>query len=296
MMRCGKLWMWLAPAAMTALSMVSGGCSVSPATGEMQFIVISTQQEIALGADAAPEMEKQFGGMVDDKRLRAYVRSVGGKVAAQAERKMPYEFSLLATDIPNAFALPGGRIYVTAGLMLIMTNERQLAAVLGHEIGHVTDRHNVQILQRKMGAAVLADLAGTAIEGKRGEAAKIGVQIVAGMENLRYSRSNEYQADLLGIRYMSAAGYNPWGMVELLRALQQASGADGSRWAEMMQTHPLTGKRIAEAAQLVRQARPNASPDAADPNRARFVRMQRRLTDAMRRKAAQEKDDKDEDG
>ncbi|KPK79218.1 MAG: hypothetical protein AMJ81_13615 [Phycisphaerae bacterium SM23_33] len=101
------------------------------------FRAISTEQEIALGREAAPEFEKEFEGKVPNETLQAYVREVGAKVAQASERKdVPHEYALLASDVPNAFALPGGKVYVTAGLMRRMTNERQLAAVLGHETGH----------------------------------------------------------------------------------------------------------------------------------------------------------------
>ena len=293
MMLRERVWMGLIVAVLAVLPVWSAGCSRSPATGRMQFIIINDAQEIALGTQAAAEMTASFGGLVSDEQLQAYVRAVGERVAATAEREMPYEFFLVASETPNAFALPGGKIYVTAGLMSNMSNERQLAAVLGHEIGHVTDRHNVQQLQRQMGATVLAELAAAALGGGGGSVAKIGVKVVAGMENLRYSRDNEYQADALGIRYMAAAGYNPWGMVELLQILKQGAESSQSRWMEMLRTHPLTTKRIEQATQEVRLKHAVASPGAPDQHLQRFLRMRLRLLYAMRRTGENQKDEGD---
>ena len=258
---------------------VAAGCKINPATGQKEFIVITTAQEVAIGADAAPQFEKEFGGRVDDQQLQDYVAEVGGKVAAVADRKdVPYEYHLLRSDVPNAFALPGGKIYITAGLVKLMTNERQLAAVLGHETGHVAALHNVKGLQRQVGTAVLIELAGYAAGDQHASKAEAVTKVVAGLTGLRYSRADEYQADQLGVRYMTRAGYNPWGMAELLKALQDASGPEeGGRLSEMFQTHPLTSKRIDEAGGIVEKEHPDKKKDTADPNAERFLKMKKRL-------------------
>ena len=141
---------------------VATGCSTNPVTGKRELIAIPRSYEISMGLQAAPEVEKQFGGPVADATLQAYIQMVGKKVADVADRKMPYDFTLLNSEIPNAFALPGGKIFVTAGLMSRMTNERQLAAVLGHEIVHVAALHGVKGMQRGIGASVVVELAAAA--------------------------------------------------------------------------------------------------------------------------------------
>lgn len=255
-----------------------GGCSTNPATGKREFILISTQQEISIGREAGPQFEDEFGGKVADERLQRYVRGVGMKVAAVSDRQgLPYEYTLLNSDIPNAFALPGGKIYITAGLLSRMGNERQLAAVLGHETGHVAARHNVKGLQRQVGASLLIELA-KAIAGEKAEAAELAAKAVTGMVALRYSRDDEYQADMLGIRYATKAGYNPWGMVELLETLQRLSEQEGGSLTEMFQTHPLTGKRIEEAKEIIQENHPGASASQPDPNAAKFRQMRSLLT------------------
>jgi len=259
-------------AALAALSALLLGCSRNPVSGKKELVVISTEQEIALGREAAPQFEQEFGGKVPDAELQSYVARVGRKLANASDRSMPYEFALLASEVPNAFALPGGQVYVTAGLMARMTNERQLAAVLGHEVGHVAALHNVHNIQRQIGAAVLAEIVGAA----GGEGGKQAAQIVGAMVNLRYSRTDEYQADQLGIKYMARAGYNPWGMVELLELLLQLSHG-GSELMEMFQTHPLTEKRIQEAQAEVRKKHPEASASAPDGGAEEFLKLRARL-------------------
>ena len=263
--------------------MLAVGCSRNPISGRKQLIVITTQQEVALGVDAAPQFEKEFGGLVPDEQLQSYVRRVGQSVADKAHRQdVTYEFALLASDIPNAFALPGGKTYVTAGLMQLMDNERQLAAVLGHEITHVTARHTVEHLQNQIGAAVLVELAGYAAGEDKAQTAQAATEIVTNMVNLSYSRRDEYEADRGGIQYLAAAGYNPWGMVELLEKLMSLHEKEPGRLGEMFQTHPLTSKRIEEAREFIEDDYSSARRGAADPNAANFLKMRSRLREYIK--------------
>ncbi len=260
-----------------SLLLLVGGCSVNPVTGKREFIAISREREIAMGVEAAPEFEKEAGGKVPNDQLQAYVRMVGGKVSAVgvSHRDMPYEFTLAASDVANAFALPGGKIFITAGLMRRMTNERQLAAVLAHETVHVAAKHNVKGMQRQMGVAVLVEIAGHVAGEEKAEAAKAATKIVAAMGTLRYSRGDEYQADEVGIRYMTDAGYNPWGMVELLTVLYNLSESEPGSLAEFFLTHPLTSKRIETAQEIIRgnSKFDRYSLENPDPHTARFMKM-----------------------
>ena len=267
--------MTLAVSGLLGTSVFVGGCSTNPVTGRRELSLISTSQEISMGAEAAPEFEKEFDGRVPNQELQSYVQAVGGRVAAVSDREMPYEFTLVQSKVPNAFALPGGKIFITAGLMSRMTNERQLAAVLGHETGHVAAKHNVNGLQRQMGAAVLVQIAGMILSGTEGQAAQGVAKVVAGMATMKYGRDDEYQSDQLGIKYMSQAGYNPWGMVELLNVLKSLSDSEGSTLTEMFQTHPLTGKRISEAEDTIKDKDEydRFSRKDKDPNEQRFRRM-----------------------
>ncbi len=246
------------------LSSVLAGCSVNPATGKREFIMISREQEIALGVQASPEMEKQFGGPIDNQPLQDYVQSVGQKVSSVSDREMPYEFTAVASKVPNAFALPGGKIFITAGLLSKMSNERQLAAVLAHETAHVCALHNVKGMQQAMGGQILVDIVGTVIGGTEGAVAEAATKVASTIVNLKYSREYEYQADELGIKYMNRAGYNPWGMVELLNVLYDESQSEPGSLGEMLRTHPLTSKRIENAESIIRD----------DPEYAGFSREQ----------------------
>lgn len=261
--------------AMTLPAALPAGCSTNPVTGKRELVLISRAQEIRMGREAAPDFEKQFGGRVPNEQLQQYVTMIGRKVSAQSDRAMPYEFLLVASDVPNAFALPGGKIFVSAGLVRRMTDERQLAAVLGHETGHVAAKHNVHAMQRQMGAAVLVDVAGALAGRDQAQAAKAAAKVVASIANLRYSRDDEYMADALGITYMTRAGYNPWGMVEMLTVLYNLNRSEPGSLGEMFQTHPLTSKRIDRARAIIRGNKQyqRFSPDALNSGKARFLKM-----------------------
>lgn len=255
-----------------------GGCRTNPVTGQKQLALISTEQEIAMGREAAPAFEDEFGGAVDDATLQGYVAGVGRAVAEQADRQeVPYDFTLVRSKVPNAFALPGGKVFITAGLLRRMEHEGQLAAVLGHEIGHVAALHNVNHLQRQMGASLFVELVARLVDSNYQRAAEAAAEVVSGMVNLRYSRQDEYQADRLGIRYMARAGYNPWGMDGLLELLLSLHEQEPGRFEEMFLTHPLTTKRIEQARELIRSEYPQADRDQAGTSRDQFRRMLSRL-------------------
>jgi len=260
----------------------AGGCSDNPVTGRREFIAIPRSYEIAMGAQAAPQVATEFGGPVADPVLQSYVQKIGKKVASFSDRDMPYDFTLLNSEVPNAFALPGGNIFVTAGLMSRMTNERQLAAVLGHEIVHVAARHGVKGMQRQVGASVVIELAAAVAGEDKEAAAKAAAQIAASMVTLKYGRGAEYESDKYGAKYMTKAGYNPWGMVELLTILLNLSEREPGSLQEMFQTHPLSSKRIAAVkADLASGAMYQGySQTAADPNTPQFAQMHKRLMKA----------------
>lgn len=267
-----SFWMlaWMLPA-----SALLAGCSTNPTTGEKQLILISREQEIAMGEEAAPQFEQEFDGAVDNPELQAYVSSVGQRVAAYSKRDMPYEFTLVKSNVPNAFALPGGKIFVTAGLMSYMENERELAAVLGHEVAHVSALHNVDRMQDQMGAQILVEAAETIIGGEKGAAAGKAGEVASTMVLLKYSRDDEYEADKYGMHFMADAGYNPYGMVELLETLNKLGGEGGGKFSEMFQTHPLSSERVKRAQELIADTEEYSrfSPDQPDPNRQRFLTM-----------------------
>ncbi len=199
-----------APLLLAALSLALGACATNPVTGEKQLVLVSEEQELAIGAQQyAPSIQQSYG-KAHDPALQAYVTRVGTGLAAVSHRpQMPWEFTVVNANYLNAFALPGGKICITRGLVSQMTNEDQLAGVLGHEIGHVTARHGAQGMTRQilvggvigLGSAVLA---ATETRGAEliAQAAGIGAQLVL----LRYSRDQERQSDELGMEYMARRG------------------------------------------------------------------------------------------
>lgn len=244
----------LASFGLVATTLGGGGCATSPATGETIFVGLSTQQEAQLGAEAAPQLAQEYGGPVQDPALQAYVSEVGQKLVAQIEHdqyreQMGWEFTLLDSDIINAFALPGGKTFITRGLVSRMTNEAQLAGVMGHEIGHVTARHAAQRMAKQgllagaiTATAVLVGVSGDEDVQAIGEglipAMSIGGQLVV----LKYGRDEERQSDTLGMKYMAGAGYDPRGQLQVMEILRDAS--QGSSPPTFLSSHPAPQDRI----------------------------------------------------
>lgn len=217
-------------------------CATNPATGERELSLIGEAQEIEMGRAAHRDVEAAFG-FVDDPGLQQYVQRIGERLASQSERPdLPWTFRLVDDPTVNAFALPGGFVYVTRGLLAHVGSEAELAAVIGHEIGHVTARHAV----RRISRAQLANLGlGVGMilspELRRfGDVAGTGL----GLLFLKYSRDDERQSDDLGLRYLRAAGYAPGAMADVFATLERASRESGAgRLPDWLSTHPAPEER-----------------------------------------------------
>lgn len=211
---------------------------------------ISRQQEIEIGLQARPEFEQQFGGLYENADVQQYVQEVGMSLVDETDRRrLPWEFRVLDSDSINAFALPGGFIYITRGLLFNLRNEAELAAILGHEAAHVAHRHSVQQLQRAhlaQGGAALAGLFGGG-EPLVGNVA----QLVAGPAMMTYSREQEKEADLSGLKYLAAEGYDPEAMVNVMRTLGKLGG--DARPPEFLSSHPNPETREDYLARRVRR-------------------------------------------
>jgi len=222
-------------------------CSTNPTTGRSQFAYYSRQEEIDLGTKAKPELTSEFGGAVNNAALTAYIEEVGRKLAAVTEAdnpSLPWEFTLLDSPVINAFALPGGKVFMSRGLADKLTNEAQLAAVLGHECGHVTARHtNDRMTQQAVlvgGGSILGSVAGSVLGNS--ELGSQAGQTIGGIAALSYSRKQEIEADQLGMRYMEKIKYDPIGAIEVQEILKKAAG--GSSQPEILSTHPASDTRI----------------------------------------------------
>ncbi len=220
------------------------GCVTNEATGEQQFMMLSRQDEIEIGEAGKAEMLKEMGGEVKNAALRQYVDRIGKSMARMTEGTnptLPWEFILVDSDMINAFAMPGGKVFVTRGLAAKMTNEAQLAAVLGHEIGHVTARHINDRVTRMTGTAVLVEILAGVAGDDADSVRELGMQ-VATVALMPYDRNQESQSDSLGLRYMTRLNYNPVGMVQLMEILEQSM--QGAHPPEWLSTHPLPRTRI----------------------------------------------------
>jgi predicted Zn-dependent protease len=219
------------------------GCAVNPITGQKRLMLMPEQQDIELGRQVAPEVEKQMGGKIADKSLQNYIDDVGQKIATVGHKPYwEYHFVALNDKSVNAFTLPGGYIFITKGMLKKLTNEAQLAGILSHEIIHVVARHYAAAASREASESGLMLLA-VALSGAkvpRGalEAADLARQIFG----LRYSRKDEREADLAGLDYMVVAGYNPYGTIESMQMLKRE---DSVRPIEFFSTHPAPQNRIA---------------------------------------------------
>ncbi|MDQ3073663.1 MAG: M48 family metallopeptidase, partial [Bacteroidota bacterium] len=203
----------------------------NPVTGEKQHIGIAPEQEIALGLEAMPTMMQQYGGESDDMDARAIVQRVGQKIvesspAGKSDYKSNFVFHLLADNqTVNAFALPGGQIFITEALYRQLTSEDELAGVLGHEIGHVIARHSAEqmakarLTQGLTGAAVIA----TYDPGNPATTQTAAfAQLIGQMVNMRYGREDELEADKWGVKLMGEAGYDPYALIEVMNILEKA--------------------------------------------------------------------------
>jgi predicted Zn-dependent protease len=252
------------------------GCAINPVTGRPEFSMMSPQREAELGAQAAKEVEKTIG-LVDDPQLTAYVNAIGQRLAAHSPRRdVVYRFAVADMEEPNAFALPGGWIYVSRGLLVISGSEAELANVIGHEIGHVAARHAASREARSLGAGLLS-VVGTVVAG-----ATLGAGVGQGVGQLfqiagagliaSYSRGQEREADDVGQRLAAAAGWDPAAMPRFLTTLERNTeqGDGASRMPTFLSSHPVTSERIDDTSQLARTLAVASAPPIA-PSRAAFL-------------------------
>jgi predicted Zn-dependent protease len=228
----------------------------NPVTGETQYIDITPEQEIALGLEAAPQMAAEFGGEDENAQDQAIVDEVGQRVVQSSPAgSSPYQFDFHLLDDDqtiNAFALPGGQIFITRALYDQLQTEGQLGGVLGHEIGHVVGRHSAEhIAKAKLtegltGAAVIA--AYDPDNPSSASRAQIAV-LIGQLINLKFGRDDELEADYLGVCFMNDTGYDPNEMINVMQILEAAS--TGNRPPEFFSTHPDPGNRIQRIQQAI---------------------------------------------
>ena len=243
---------------------------VNPTTGEAQYVSITPQQEIALGLQSAPQMIAQYGGESQDPQATALVQSVGQRIVAQSDAgKSGYEFHFVLLGDPrtvNAFALPGGPVFLTEGLLTKLTTEGQLGGVLGHEIGHVIARHSAQHLaQQELSQGLTGALILSTYDpnNPRSTTAAQMALVVANLVGLRYGREDELEADRLGVKLMAQAGYDPNALLGVMQVL--AASREGGSPPEFFSTHPNPEHRSERIAEAIRELYPSGVPPGLTP-------------------------------
>lgn len=251
------------------LAFVVVGCATNPVTGRREFVMMSESQEIAMGQRADAQVREQMG-LYDDSELQAYVSDIGHEMAALSHRPdLPWSFAVVDSPVVNAFAIPGGYIYLTRGIMAYLGDEADLAGVLGHEIGHVTARHSVQAYTRASGAQ-LGLVAGSVFSPAAralGGLAESGL----GLLFLRYGRDAELQSDRLGAEYAVQSGWDPTGVRDMLSTLGRLQGDGGSGIPSWLFTHPEPNIRVGRIDPVLEELSQQASLENLRVNRIGYL-------------------------
>ncbi|PYO89429.1 MAG: hypothetical protein DMD66_05395 [Gemmatimonadetes bacterium] len=236
-----------------AVAVLLAACVRNPATGKSELMLVSESQEIQMGQQADSGVIQSIG-LYPDPALQSYITDLGRKLAATSERPdLPWTFRVVDDPAVNAFAIPGGFVYVTRGLLTHMTNEAQLATVMGHEIGHVAARHTAHEVSREQ-VANLGLAVGSIASSRIAQYAGLASQAL-GVLFLKFSRENENQADELGVRYSSRANYDSRQMDSVMAMLDKIEVQSGGRLPEWLATHPNPGNRIEHINTVLAQTR-----------------------------------------
>ena len=249
--------MRVAEAIVLLLCLAASGCAINPVSGHPEFVLVSEAKEKQMGAESAKEVEQTMG-LVSDSALVAYVESVGSRLAEQSPRKdVDYRFFVVDAEEPNAFALPGGYVYVTRGLLALVNSEDELACVIGHEIGHVAARHSVQQVSRAAPFAIITGITA----GVTSLASPLLGQVVGGVGGLAsglvlspFNRDQEREADRIGQQLSAASGWDPAAMSAFLHTLEREEKLRGgaTRKFDFLATHPSTPERVANTTEFAR--------------------------------------------
>jgi len=249
-----KLLIGLAIALFAVIKYCSSA-ETNPYTGKKQHITLSEEQEVAIGLQSTPQMKLQFGGLYPNNNYQEFLDQVGQKLVNNSiakETGYHYDFHLLADpNTINAFALPGGQIFITYALFSKLQNEDQLAGVVGHEIGHVVGRHSADRMSKQGLTEGLLNGVAVAIDPNTAQ----GAAAIASIINMKYGREDELESDDLGIRFMINAGYNPEEMIGVMEILKTASG--GNQVPEFQSTHPDPENRIQKIKESIKKYKSN---------------------------------------
>ncbi|CAN5880213.1 M48 family metalloprotease [soil metagenome] len=239
--------------AIAALVVMTAACATNPATGKKEISLMSEAQEVQLGQEMDAQVKAKMG-VYNDPELQRYVSEIGMRLARGSERpNLPWHFTVVDEPAVNAFALPGGQIYITRGILAFLKDEEQLAGVLGHEIGHVTARHSAQQYTKATGAGLGLTLLSIFVPEARPlqGAAESALSVLF----LKYGRDDELQSDRLGAQYTARAGWNPAGVAGMLTTLQRLDEASGDRRGvpNWLSTHPAPADRVQQVTRFIQE-------------------------------------------
>nr|VFJ89771.1 MAG: Putative Zn-dependent protease [Candidatus Kentron sp. H]VFJ91320.1 MAG: Putative Zn-dependent protease [Candidatus Kentron sp. H]VFJ97841.1 MAG: Putative Zn-dependent protease [Candidatus Kentron sp. H] len=237
-------------------ALAAGGCAYNPVSGTSEFVLMSESDEIRLGRTNHTKIIEEYG-QYDNPRLQAYVRKIGKRVTSRSHRPgLVYHFAVLDSPDVNAFALPGGYIYITRGLLAYLNSEAELAAVLGHEAGHVTARHSVRQYTMQQTASMGFTLGSLFVPELRTRGVSDLFNLLGGVLLRGYGREHELEADRLGAEYLARNGYSPQAMIDVIRVLKnhelfekqraEAEGRESSVYHGLFSTHPDNDTRLKE--------------------------------------------------
>jgi predicted Zn-dependent protease len=254
----------------TAFLALVAACATNPATGRREFNLMSESQEIAIGQESDPQIKAEMG-VYNDPELEAYIADIGMRIAKTSERpQLPWRFTVVDQPAINAFAVPGGFIYFTRGILPFLDNEAEMAGVMGHEVGHVTARHSAQQYTRSLGGQLGLVALGAFVPAAR-PFGELSAQAL-GVLFLKYGRDDELQSDRLGATYIARLGWDPAGVPGMLTTLGRLDEAQGERRGvpNWLSTHPDPLSRVGEAQPIVQSLKAGRSDFAT--NRDAYLR------------------------
>jgi predicted Zn-dependent protease len=247
---------------------VAAACATNPVTGKRELALISEAQEIAMGQQADAEVRREMG-LYDNPELQRYVEDIGFRIAKLSHRpNLPWQFAVVDHPAVNAFALPGGFIYITRGILPYLADEAELVGVLGHEVGHVTARHSVQQASRAMGGQIGMIALGVFVPATRplGDLTSAGLGVLF----MKFGRDDELEADRVGIEYAVKGGWDPAAVPSVLQTLSRLSSLSERGVPNWLSTHPDPGARVVQAEPIAAKL---ATGESRERNRDQFLRM-----------------------
>lgn len=246
-------------------------CARNPVTGKRQFMLVSEKQEKAMGLAYDPQVIQEFG-LYDNQELQNFINNYGKKMAQISHRpKLDYQFRVLDSPVVNAFAVPGGYVYFTRGIMAHFNNEAEFAGVLGHEIGHITARHSAQQQSQQILAQVgfLAAMVASEKFREYSDLAETGL----GLLFLKFGRNHESQSDKLGVEYSTKIGYDAHEMANFFQTIGRIQEKEGVSIPTFLSTHPDPGDRFNRVHQLATKEQQKAGKSSLNVNRDKYLRM-----------------------